>query len=154
MVRFSADEHVVGGPPGPVRSADDREAHVRVGFDAFNAPTGSTAPIIWQVAPMYMPHAWTVHNAAEVKKRVKIRSSASTVSPIFDGRQPPFHGHVRSGRHVEASLADPHCPISEGPGLGGFRSCIGCCRAASGAVFRDPFRCSSTRNGERVQVHL
>jgi 2,4-dienoyl-CoA reductase-like NADH-dependent reductase (Old Yellow Enzyme family) len=71
-VRFSAEEHVVGG-----RDLSEARMIVRLmekwGFDAINCSNGVYGTYnLGQVAPMYMPHAWTIHNAAEIKKLVKI----------------------------------------------------------------------------------
>jgi NADPH-dependent 2,4-dienoyl-CoA reductase/sulfur reductase-like enzyme len=144
MVRFSADEHVVGG-----RDLSESRMIVKLmeewGVDAINCSNGVYGTYNpGQVAPMYMPHAWTIHNAAEVKKLVNI--PVIGVNRITD---PLMADNLLSIGMCDfvgmsrASLADPALPNKAKAGdWEGIRTCIGCLQGCVGALyFGDPFRC-------------
>jgi 2,4-dienoyl-CoA reductase-like NADH-dependent reductase (Old Yellow Enzyme family)/thioredoxin reductase len=142
-IRFSADEAIQGG-------RDISEARVLAklfaewGIDALHISTGvygSHNKGI--VSPMYVPHAWTVDYAAEIKKIVTI--PVFTVNRINDPRiaeeilemgKADFIGMGRG------SLADPDLPNKAKRGdLTSIRYCIGCLQCIGSLFLGGPLVC-------------
>ena len=145
IVRYSADENVQGG-------RDLAEARMvakfveELGFDAINCSNGVYGTYNkGQVAPMYMPHAWTINNAAELKKVVKI--PVIGVNRINDPMMADMFlslGYCDFVGISRGSLADPHLPNKAKAGdFESIRYCIGCMQGCVGALYSgDPFRCT------------
>ena len=145
IVRYSADENVQGG-------RDLAEARMvakfmeDLGFDAINCSNGVYGTFNkGQVAPMYMPHAWTINNAAELKKVVKI--PVIGVNRINDPMMADMFlslGYCDFVGISRGSLADPHLPRkAKANDLESIRYCIGCLQGCVGALYTgDPFRCT------------
>ena len=145
IVRYSADENVQGG-------RDLAEARMvakfmeNLGFDAINCSNGVYGTYNkGQVAPMYMPHAWTINNAAELKKIVKI--PVIGVNRINDPMMADMFlsmGYCDFVGISRGSLADPNLPNKAKAGdFESIRYCIGCLQGCVGALYTgDPFRCT------------
>ncbi|MBM4761095.1 FAD-dependent oxidoreductase [Bacillus sp. B15-48] len=136
IIRFSADEAIHGG-------RDMAESRVLAklfeewGFDALHVSSGAYGNHNKGiVSPMYVPHAWTVDFAAEIKKIVNI--PVITVNRINDPRmadnilQMEKADFVAMGR---GSLADPDLPSKAKAGdLTSIRYCIACMQGCVGGL--------------------
>lgn len=144
MIRFSAEEHEVG-------SRDLTESRMvaqyfeELGFDALNCSNGvygSYNPS--QISTMYMPHGWTIRNAAELKKSVRI--PVLGVNRITD---PLMAEHFLAMGYCDfvgmsrASLADARLPQKAREGkFDAIRTCVGCLQGCVGSLIQgQPLRC-------------
>ncbi len=144
IIRIAADEHEVG-------SRDLTESRMvakyleELGFDAINCSNGvygSYNPS--QISTMYMPHGWTIQNAAALKKVVKI--PVLGVNRITD---PLMAEHFVAMGYCDfvgmsrASLADAWLPQKAKVGrFDAIRTCIGCLQGCVGSLISgQPFRC-------------
>ena len=144
MVRFSADENVLGGRT----IAESRQLAKLLeewGINAINCSNGVYGTFnTGIVAPMHLPPAFSAHNAAELKKMVKIPVMA--VNRIND---PAIAETLLSLGYCDfvamsrASLADPGMPNkAKEERLTEIRPCIGCLQGCTEALYRDePLRC-------------
>lgn len=136
IIRFSADEAVHGG-------RDMAESRVLAtlfeewGFDGLHVSSGvygnHNKGI---VSPMYVPHAWTVDFAAEIKKLVNI--PVITVNRINDPRMAESILELDKADFIgmgRGSLADPELPNKAKTGeLTSIRYCIGCMQGCVGKL--------------------
>ncbi len=155
IVRFSADEAVEGG-------RDMAESRVLAqlfeewGFDALHVSSGVYGDRNKGiVSPMYVPHAWTVDYAAEIKKLVQI--PVITVNRINDPRMADSILKLGKADFIamgRGSLADPGLPNKAKAGdFTSIRYCIGCLQGCTGSLYTgDPLTClvnpSLGREGE------
>ena len=138
IVRFSADEVVEGG-------RDMAESRVLAklfeewGFDALHVSSGVYGDHNKGiVSPMYVPHAWTVDFAAEIKKLVNI--PVITVNRINDPRMAENILELNKADFVamgRGSLADPNLPNKAKAGdLTSIRYCVGCMQGCVGNLLK------------------
>lgn len=147
IFRFSADEVMYGG-------RDIAESRVIAklleswGIDALHVSSGVYGNH-GQVSPFWVPHAWIVQLAEEIKKIVKI--PIITVSRINDPEMAEIFIEMGKADFVgmaRGSLADPDLPNKAKAGdLESIRYCLGCMQsctgALSGAIGSDgPFACA------------
>lgn len=143
-VRFSAEEHEMGG-------RDLAEARMVAGFledmsvdliNCSNGVYGSYNPS--QVGSMYMPHAWTMKNAAELKKVVSIPVlGVNRITDPLMAEQFVSIGSCDLVGMARASLADPNLPRKAINGqYQSIRTCIGCLQGCVGSLINgSPCRC-------------
>jgi len=144
IIRFSADEHTVGG-----RDLSESRMLAKMveqwGMDAINCSNGVYGTYnLGQVAPMYMPHAWTIENAAELKAVVSIPvigvnriNDPLMADNLLAMGKADFIGISRG------SLADPALPNKAKNGdFESIRYCIGCLQGCVGSLYPgDPIKC-------------
>ena len=137
IIRFSADEAVQGG-----RDISETRVIAKLfeewGIDALHVSTGVYGDHNKGiVSPMYVPHAWTVDLAAEVKKIVNI--PVITVNRINDPRMAESILEMGKADFIgmgRGSLADPELPNKAKAGdLTSIRYCIGCLQGCTGALY-------------------
>lgn len=137
IIRFSANEDM----PGARDMAETRvlaKLFEEWGFDGLHVSSGVYGDYNRQiVSPMYVPHAWTVDYAEEVKKIVNI--PVITVNRINDPRM--ADGLIEMGKADfvgmgRGSLADPELPNKAKAGkISDIRFCIGCLQGCTGALY-------------------
>lgn len=136
-IRFSADEATQGG-----RDISETRVLAKLfeewGFDALHVSSGVYGDHNKGiVSPMYVPHAWTVDFAAEVKKIVKI--PVITVNRINDPRMAESILELDKADFIgmgRGSLADPDLPNKAKAGdLTSIRYCIGCLQGCVEALY-------------------
>lgn len=137
IVRFSALDDMPGG-------RDMAESRVLAklfeewGFDAINVSCAVYGDHNRQiVSPMYIPHAWQVDYAAEIKKIVNI--PVFTVNRINDPRMADIILEMGKADIIgmgRGSLADPDLPNKAKAGdLESIRYCIGCLQGCTGSLY-------------------
>lgn len=144
IVRFSAVENVPGG-----RDMAESRIFAKLfeewGFDALNVSCEVYGDHNKQiVSPMYVPHAWQVGYAAEIKKIVNI--PVFTVNRINDPRMAESILEMDKADVIgmgRGSLADPDLPNkAKSEDLASIRYCIGCLQGCTGALYvGGPLKC-------------
>ncbi|WP_202895082.1 oxidoreductase [Paenibacillus sp. 23TSA30-6] len=143
-IRFSADEGVPGG-------RDISESRILAkqfeewGVDALHVSNGVYGSHNkGTVAPMYVPHAWAIDFAAEIKTIVDI--PVFTVNRINDPHMAESILEMGKADFIgmgRGSLADPALPNKAKSGdFSSIRYCIGCLQGCVGALYTDtPLKC-------------
>ena len=143
-VRYSADEHTLSG-----RSIKESQMVAKLleewGVDLINCSNGVYGTYNpGQVTPSYLPHAWTIDNAAELKKIVNIPvlgvnsiNDPLMAENLLDSDYCDIVGMSRN------SLADPEMPNKAKEGrFEEIRPCIRCMQGCvSGTYLQIPIRC-------------
>lgn len=140
MVRFSAEEGTAEG-----RTIAESRMLAKTleewGVNAINCSNGVYGSYNnAQVSVSFMPHAWTAHNAAELKKIVKIPVMASNsiddplmAETLVETGMCDFVGMSR------ASLADPHMPEKAMAGkFNQIHYCVRCVQGCTGGITSGP----------------
>lgn len=143
-VRFSAMEETASG-----RTIAESRMIAKLfeewGFDAINCSNGVySSHITGQVASSFAPNAWTIGNAAELKKIVKIPVlGVNRINDPMMADQLIDMGYCDLVGVARGSLADPHMPNKAREGkLDEINYCIGCMQGCTGsALFQLPVRC-------------
>lgn len=137
-VRFSADEHELGGRDLAEACMVARyleELGVNL-INCSNGVYGSYNPS--QVSTLYMPHGWTIRNAAELKKVVKIPVlGVNRITDPLMAEQFLSMGFCDLVGMARASLADPRLPEKAREGkFDEIRTCIGCLQGCIGSMIK------------------
>lgn len=143
-VRFSAMEETASG-----RTIAESRMIAKLfeewGFDAINCSNGVYSSMIaGQVASSYSPNAWTIGNAAELKKIVSIPVlGVNRINDPMMADQLIDMGYCDVVGMARGSLADPHLPNKAREGrLDEINYCVGCMQGCTGAaLFQLPVRC-------------
>ena len=143
-VRFSADEHELGG-------RDLAEARMvaqyleELGVDMINCSNGTYGSYnLSQVSTNFMPHGWTIQNAAELKKAVKIPVlGVNRITDPLMAEQFLSMGFCDLVGMARESLADPRMPKKAVEGkFSEIRTCVGCLQGCIGSmIVGQPCRC-------------
>ncbi|SHI03487.1 2,4-dienoyl-CoA reductase [Sporobacter termitidis DSM 10068] len=143
-VRFAAEEHELGG-------RDLAEARMvaalleEMGVDMINCSNGVYGSYnLSQISTMYMPHGWTIKNAAELKKVVNIPVlGVNRITDPLMADQFLSMGYCDFVGMARASLADPFLPQKALHGqFQSIRTCIGCLQGCVGSLITgSPCRC-------------
>lgn len=137
VIRFSADEGIESG-----REISESRVMAlmfeEMGFDALHVSTGIYGDHNKGiVSSMYMPHAWAVDFAAEIKKLVSI--PVITVNRINNPQMAESILKLDKADFVamgRGSLADPALPNKAKAGdYQSIRYCIGCLQGCTGALY-------------------
>ncbi len=143
-VRFSADEHELGG-------RDLAEARMvaqyleELGVDMINCSNGTYGSYnLSQVSTYFMPHGWTIQNASELKKAVKIPVlGVNRITDPLMAEQFLSMGYCDLVGMARESLADPWMPKKALEGkFSEIRTCVGCLQGCIGSmIVGQPCRC-------------
>lgn len=143
-VRFSADEHTLSGR-GIAESRMVAKLLEAWGVDLINCSNGVYGTYNpGQVSPSYQPHAWTIDNAAELKKIVNIPVlGVNSIDDPLMAENLLDLGFCDIVGMSRSSLADPELPNKAKEGrFEEIRPCIRCMQGCvSGTYLQIPIRC-------------
>ncbi|SHI03618.1 2,4-dienoyl-CoA reductase [Sporobacter termitidis DSM 10068] len=143
-VRYSADEHTLSGR-GIAESRMVARLLEEWGVDLINCSNGVYGTYNpGQVAPSYQPHAWTIDNAAALKKVVKIPVlGVNSIDDPLMAESLLESGFCDIVGMSRCSLADPEMPNKAKEGrFEEIRPCIRCMQGCvSGTYLQVPIRC-------------
>lgn len=143
-VRYSADEHTLSGR-GIAESRMIAKLLEEWGVDLINCSNGVYGTYNpGQVAPSYQPHAWTINNAAELKKVVKIPVlGVNSIDDPLMAESLLELGYCDVVGMSRSSLADPDMPNKAKEGrFEEIRPCIRCMQGCVSATYLQiPIRC-------------
>ena len=143
-VRFSADEHELGGR-GLAEARMVAQYLEDLGVDMINCSNGTYGSYnLSQVSTNFMPHGWTIQNAAELKKTVKIPVlGVNRITDPLMAEQFLSMGFCDLVGMARESLADPCMPEKAREGrFEEIRTCIGCLQGCIGSmIIGQPCRC-------------
>jgi len=144
IVRFSAMEETASGR-AIAESRMIAKLFEEWGFDAINCSNGVYSSFITgTIGTSFAPNAWTIDNAAELKKVVDIPVfAANRINDPMMADQLIDMGYCDMVGMARGSLADPHLPNKACEGrLDEINYCIGCIQGcAPASMMQMPVRC-------------
>lgn len=135
LIKISADEFVDGG----IKIEDAKVIAMlleEAGVDAINSSFGVYASGMYNIAPSFVPHAFKVDLAGEIKKVVNIPVIAvGRINDPLIAEAVLLSGKADLIAMGRASLADPELPNKAKEGrLEDIQHCIGCVQGCAGRI--------------------